>query len=240
VPQAACYCTGLLLARRLLTKLNLADTYKGKEEVDGDQYMVEEEVRPPSLPPDASVVIWPCFSPEPYVFGEDARRCCPLTPSLVITAADVMVMVTIPLAGGSPPLPGVPGRRPGTYQHRRPRLWRPQGCRRRWPGRSPQPEALPRFRRWAAGRGGPQKLHLCMSSSPPLAFVTHGADVVNFPIASFLMYFYTCRGSTLPTTWRSSRRKTRTPSRSSLPPTSPTASTPRTWRKCAFVTACVY
>lgn len=63
MPQAACYCTGLLLARRLLTKLNLADTYKGKEEVDGDQYMVEEEVRPPSLPPDASLVIWPCFSP---------------------------------------------------------------------------------------------------------------------------------------------------------------------------------
>jgi len=43
---AACYCTGLLLARRLLTKLNLADTYKGQEEADGDQYMVEEEEGP--------------------------------------------------------------------------------------------------------------------------------------------------------------------------------------------------
>jgi len=40
---AAAYCTGLLLARRLLTKLNLADTYKGCEEVNGDEYLVEGE-----------------------------------------------------------------------------------------------------------------------------------------------------------------------------------------------------
>lgn len=39
---AACYATGLLCARRLLTKLNLADAYKGKEETDGTQYKVEE------------------------------------------------------------------------------------------------------------------------------------------------------------------------------------------------------
>eukprot|EP00794_Sanderia_malayensis_P015934 gene15934-17535_t len=32
---AAAYCTGLLIARRLLTKLKLADTYKGCEEVNG-------------------------------------------------------------------------------------------------------------------------------------------------------------------------------------------------------------
>jgi len=38
---AAAYCTGLLLARRLLTKLNLADIYTGQEEVDGDEYNVE-------------------------------------------------------------------------------------------------------------------------------------------------------------------------------------------------------
>merc|ERR1712034_309915 len=38
---AAAYCTGLLLARRLLTKLNLHETYKGQEEVDGDEYNVE-------------------------------------------------------------------------------------------------------------------------------------------------------------------------------------------------------
>merc|ERR1712039_752537 len=38
---AAAYCTGLLLARRLLTKLNLHKTYKGQEEVDGDEYNVE-------------------------------------------------------------------------------------------------------------------------------------------------------------------------------------------------------
>lgn len=40
---AACYCVGLLVARRLLTKLKLADAYKGQEEVDGSEYMVEEQ-----------------------------------------------------------------------------------------------------------------------------------------------------------------------------------------------------
>eukprot|EP00052_Salpingoeca_macrocollata_P033580 m.8883 g.8883 ORF g.8883 m.8883 type:complete len:294 (-) comp5317_c0_seq1:94-975(-) len=40
--HAACYCTGLLLARRLLTKLNLADAYKGTEEVNGEEFHVEE------------------------------------------------------------------------------------------------------------------------------------------------------------------------------------------------------
>jgi len=38
---AAAYCTGLLLARRLLTKLNLAELYPGQTEVDGDEYNVE-------------------------------------------------------------------------------------------------------------------------------------------------------------------------------------------------------
>jgi len=38
---AAAYCTGLLLARRLLTKLNLAKTYEGQTEIDGDEYNVE-------------------------------------------------------------------------------------------------------------------------------------------------------------------------------------------------------
>jgi len=38
---AASYCTGLLLARRLLTKLNLNETYVGQTEVDGDEYNVE-------------------------------------------------------------------------------------------------------------------------------------------------------------------------------------------------------
>jgi len=40
---AAAYCTGLLMARRLLTKLKLADTYKGCEEVNGDDYFVQGE-----------------------------------------------------------------------------------------------------------------------------------------------------------------------------------------------------
>lgn len=39
---AAAYATGLLLARRLLTKLNLADKYKGAAAVDGNDYHVEE------------------------------------------------------------------------------------------------------------------------------------------------------------------------------------------------------
>jgi len=38
---AAAYCTGLLLARRLLKKLNLHEIYEGQTEVDGDEYNVE-------------------------------------------------------------------------------------------------------------------------------------------------------------------------------------------------------
>lgn len=38
---AAAYCTGLLVARRLLLKLNLHETYTGQTEVDGDEYNVE-------------------------------------------------------------------------------------------------------------------------------------------------------------------------------------------------------
>jgi len=37
---AASYATGLLLARRLLTKLGLADKYKGNEKIDGTDYNV--------------------------------------------------------------------------------------------------------------------------------------------------------------------------------------------------------
>ncbi|KAH9529745.1 ribosomal protein L5, partial [Dermatophagoides farinae] len=38
---AAAYCTGLLLARRLLQKYKLDGIYKGTEEVNGEQYTVE-------------------------------------------------------------------------------------------------------------------------------------------------------------------------------------------------------
>jgi len=38
---SAAYATGLLLARRLLTKLKLADKYKGQTEVNGEDYNVE-------------------------------------------------------------------------------------------------------------------------------------------------------------------------------------------------------
>jgi len=44
---AACYCTGLLLARRILQKFNLDDRYQGQVEVDGEMYCVENnEVGP--------------------------------------------------------------------------------------------------------------------------------------------------------------------------------------------------
>lgn len=38
---AAAYCTGLLLARRLLKKLGLDTLYEGNTDVNGDQYNVE-------------------------------------------------------------------------------------------------------------------------------------------------------------------------------------------------------
>jgi len=40
---AAAYCTGLLLARRLLTKYKLDELYPGQVEVDGDEFLVEDE-----------------------------------------------------------------------------------------------------------------------------------------------------------------------------------------------------
>lgn len=40
---AACYATGLLCARRLLTQLKLAETYEGVEEADGEDYFIEAE-----------------------------------------------------------------------------------------------------------------------------------------------------------------------------------------------------
>jgi len=40
---AAAYCTGLLLARRILQKFKLDSIYAGQQEVDGDEYMVESE-----------------------------------------------------------------------------------------------------------------------------------------------------------------------------------------------------
>merc|ERR1719379_1810820 len=40
---AAAYCTGLLVARRCLKKMGLDETFKGKEEIDGEEYHVEDE-----------------------------------------------------------------------------------------------------------------------------------------------------------------------------------------------------
>merc|ERR1719471_2232427 len=40
---AAAYCTGLLVARRCLKKFGLDEMFKGKEEIDGGEYHVEDE-----------------------------------------------------------------------------------------------------------------------------------------------------------------------------------------------------
>lgn len=44
---AAAYCTGLLLARRVLKQLKLDTTYEGQKEVDGEQFNVEDEDEKP-------------------------------------------------------------------------------------------------------------------------------------------------------------------------------------------------
>jgi large subunit ribosomal protein L5e len=44
---AAAYATGLLLARRVLTKLNLADKYTGNKDINGQDYNVEDLVDGP-------------------------------------------------------------------------------------------------------------------------------------------------------------------------------------------------
>ncbi len=38
---AAAYCTGLLLARRVLKQLKLDELYEGQKEVNGEEYLVE-------------------------------------------------------------------------------------------------------------------------------------------------------------------------------------------------------
>lgn len=40
---AACYATGLLCARRLLTKLGMDEDYEGQTDVDGEYFLVEDE-----------------------------------------------------------------------------------------------------------------------------------------------------------------------------------------------------
>ena len=40
---AAAYATGLLVARRVLKKFGLDEKFKGKEEIDGEEYHVEDE-----------------------------------------------------------------------------------------------------------------------------------------------------------------------------------------------------
>merc|ERR1712170_293918 len=44
---AAAYCTGLLLARRVLKKMNLDSAYEGNTEINGEHYMVEDNADGP-------------------------------------------------------------------------------------------------------------------------------------------------------------------------------------------------
>lgn len=44
---AAAYATGLLVARRVLKKFALDEKFKGKEEIDGEEYHVEDEDNAP-------------------------------------------------------------------------------------------------------------------------------------------------------------------------------------------------
>jgi len=41
---SAAYCTGLLLARRLLKQVGLAELYKANTEINGDYFNVDEDV----------------------------------------------------------------------------------------------------------------------------------------------------------------------------------------------------
>lgn len=47
---AAAYCTGLLLARRLLTDVGLADVYKANDSVDGNYFNVDEDIQDDKRP----------------------------------------------------------------------------------------------------------------------------------------------------------------------------------------------
>jgi large subunit ribosomal protein L5e len=40
---AAGYCVGLLLARRILDKVGLADSFEGQKEIDGEEFHVEDD-----------------------------------------------------------------------------------------------------------------------------------------------------------------------------------------------------
>ncbi|OAG29472.1 large subunit ribosomal protein L5e [Nematocida displodere] len=44
---SAAYATGFLCARKMLTKIGLADTYAGKEELDGEEYLEEDNEEGP-------------------------------------------------------------------------------------------------------------------------------------------------------------------------------------------------
>ena len=47
---AAAYCTGLLLARRLLKQVGLSDVYKPNDKVDGEYFNVDEDIQDDKRP----------------------------------------------------------------------------------------------------------------------------------------------------------------------------------------------
>lgn len=47
---SAAYCTGLLLARRLLAQVGLADAYKGNDDINGEYFNVDEDIQGDNKP----------------------------------------------------------------------------------------------------------------------------------------------------------------------------------------------
>jgi ribosomal protein L18 len=161
---SAAYCTGLLVARRVLTKFGLADTYVGQEEPDGTDYNVEEAddaPRPFHCILDAGLKRTSTGS---KVFGALKVR----APSAARRAAPARARARPPRPGPPPAprpraAPGAgrappPGRPRRAQSSPRPRAGRPG----RRPGHPPQREALRRLRRLQQGvrRRDHEEVHL--------------------------------------------------------------------------------
>ena len=71
---AAAYCTGLLLARRVLTKVGLADAFKGVEEVTAEEFHVEDDYDGDRRPFKAVLDVRPAHLPKFGRQGKQARK----------------------------------------------------------------------------------------------------------------------------------------------------------------------
>merc|ERR1711874_408210 len=70
---AAAYCTGLLLARRVLKKMNLDSAYEGNTEINGEHYMVEDNADG-GLDIPHSEKRFPGYDKEASEFSADVHR----------------------------------------------------------------------------------------------------------------------------------------------------------------------